>query len=986
MFKKSKISTGVLLALGSALAMPVYAQSSDRVEITGSRIRTLNADSPSPVQVLSAEDIAQSGAVNLQELLLKNPTLGTPAISRTNSNFSTSSAGVAVVDLRNLGTGRTLVLVNGRRHVAGVPGDTAVDLNTIPTDFIERVEILTGGASAAYGSDAVAGVVNIILKKNFNGLSVEFEKGQSAKSDDKRDVFSLTMGANGADGKSNIMAHIGYTKQGAVFSNKRAPTDDISTAFLTGDPADMFSFTEPFLSSYAPQGRFFVGSTSRTYDAQGNEVGWTTNGNATTPARGFNRQAQRTIAIPVERYLFATKGELAFTENHSAFLEASYAQSQTRTKLEPFPFDSLATHPSSGGQVPAEFLINGVMTPNPRIPASLLAQMTDTPITDTDGDGVADTGDGARDYFFSRRLSEVGNRGNNAERDTFRVITGAKGTLFGNWDYDAYIGYGATKESQVSSGQVNVLNFKYALEAVPDTDDVDGDGDTTEPICLSPDARAQGCVPINVFGFNSISPAALNYVQAPTLLSTFTSQKLAGTSFRGDLFKLPAGPLSIAGGVEWREEYARSEFDPLAQAGLNAGNAIPRTEGQFDVTDGYLEARIPLVKDAPFAKSIALSGAVRSGKYSTVGNTTSWTAALEWSPVSDIRIRATQALAVRAPNINELYSPPSQTFPSVTDPCVGVTATSTGQYDAACRANPGVAANIADLTKPDPLDIGRFSLTQADVQGVSGFDRGNPNLKQEEGNSTTVGIVFTPTSIPALRNFNFSIDYFKIKIDDAIVSTPRDFILQQCYGGDASFCQFVTRRPARQGPNSAGSLSFVDSAVTNSGGLFTEGFDITAGYADKLGPGRFNSRLAYTRVNKGYVIPLRGSDPDNFAGEVGAAKDKFELRLGYSLGAFGIQTTTTYIGKSALDDQLLLSFGAEPGSITVPAKTYVDFQVTYQYQKAQFFFGMDNAFDTKAPRFDTNGLITGGITGAGTASDVYDAIGQRYYAGLRFQF
>lgn len=451
MFKKSKVCTGVLLALGSALAMPVYAQSSERVEITGSRIRSLNADSPSPVQVLSAEDIATSGAVNLQELLLKNPTLGTPAISRTNSNFSTSSAGVAVVDLRNLGTGRTLVLVNGRRHVAGVPGDTAVDLNTIPTDFIERVEILTGGASAAYGSDAVAGVVNIILKKNFNGLTVEFEKGQSAKSDDKRDVFSLTMGANGADGKSSIMGHIGYTKQGAVFSNKRAPTDDISRAFLTGDPADMFIFDSPFFSSYAPQGRFFVGSTSRTYDANGNEVAWSTNGNATSPARGFNRQAQRTIAIPIERYLFATKGELGFSDNHSAFIEASYAQSNSRTKLEPFPFDSAATHPASGGQVPAEFLVNGVLTPNPRIPASLLAQMTDT------------DGDGARDYFFSRRLSEVGNRGNNADRDTFRVITGVKGTLFGNFDYDAYIGYGATKESQVSSGQVNVLNFKYAL-------------------------------------------------------------------------------------------------------------------------------------------------------------------------------------------------------------------------------------------------------------------------------------------------------------------------------------------------------------------------------------------------------------------------------------------------------------------------------------------------------------------------------------------
>ncbi|KPF48784.1 TonB-dependent receptor [beta proteobacterium AAP121] len=968
MFKKTRVCTGVLIALAGVTALPVAAQTtpSERIEVTGSRIRSLNADSPSPVQVLSAEDIQKSGAVTLQDLLLKNPTMGSPAISRTNSNFSTSSAGVAVVDLRNLGTSRTLVLVNGRRHVAGIPGETAVDLNTIPTDFIERVEILTGGASATYGSDAVAGVVNIILKKNFNGLAVDLSQGQSSKSDDKRTEFSLTMGANGADGKSNIMAHFGYTKQGAVFSNKRAPTDDISTAFLTGDPADMFNFTVPFLSSYAPQGRFFVGNTSRTYDTAGNEVAWSTNGSATAPARGFNRQASRTIAIPLERYVFSTKGELAVDDNHSAFMEATYAQTQTRTRLEPFPFDSAATHPASGGQVPAEFMVNGQMRANPLIPASLLAQMTDT------------DGDGARDFFFSRRLSEVGNRSSAADRDTFRVVAGAKGTIFGNWDYDAYMGYGATKESQVNAGQVNVLTFKSALESVPDLNDVDGDGDTTEAVCLDASARAQGCVPVNVFGFNSISPAALNYIQAPGLLSTFTSQRLAGATVRGDLFQLPAGPLSVAAGLEWREEYARSEFDPLQQAGLNAGNAIPRTEGQFDVTDGFIEARLPLLKDAPFAKSMVLSGAVRSGKYSTVGNTTSWTGAFEWSPVRDIRVRATQARAVRAPNINELYSPPSQTFPSVSDPCVGVTATSVGTKDSRCRAAPGVAANIAAN--------GAFTLSQADLQGTSGFDRGNPTLKQEQGNSTTFGLVITPASIPVLKNFSFSIDYFKIKVDDAIVSTPRDFILDQCYSGDASFCQFVTRRAAQQGPNSAGSLSFVDSAVTNSGGLFTEGFDFEVAFSDKIGPGRLNSKLNYTRVSKGYVIPLRGSAPDDFAGEVGAAKDKFTLGLGYSMGPWSIASTTTYIGKSALDDQLLASFGAPKGSITVPAKTYVDFQVNYTYRKATFYVGMDNAFDTKAPRFDTNALITGGTTGAGTAADVYDAIGSRYYAGVRLQF
>lgn len=964
MFKKTKVSRAVFVALGGVtalLAMPSTSFAEDRIEVTGSRIRSLNADSPSPVQVLTAEDIAQSGAVNLQDLLLKTPTLGVPSISRTNSNFATSSAGVSTIDLRNLGTSRTLVLLNGRRYVSGVPGDAAVDLNTIPTDFIERVEILTGGASALYGSDAVAGVVNIITKKNFKGLSIDASKGRSSKSDDQRDKVSLTLGTGSEDGRANIMAHLGWSKQGAVFSNKRAPVDDISNAFLNGNADDLFKFTAPFLSSYAPQGRVFLGDgSSVTFDANGNVIPWGGSG-----THGFNRQAQRTIAIPTERFMFATQGEVAISGDHSAYMEGTYAQTQTRTRLEPFPLDSSNIYPASGGQTPAEFLVGGVLRANPLIPAGILSRLTDT------------DGDGARDYFFSRRLSEVGDRGNAADRDTFRIVSGVKGFLpiAGNWDYDAFVGYGATKESQVSSGQVNVLNFRNALEAVSDVGDVNGNGITNEAVCRDANARAQGCVPINVFGFNSISPAALKYVTAPSLLTTFTSQKLMGGLVRGEPFSLPAGPVAVAAGFEWREEYARSEFDPLQQAGLNAGNAIPRTEGEFTVKELFAESRLPLLKNKPFAKSVTAGLALRAGDYSTVGRTNSWTSSLEWVPVSDLRLRATGAKATRAPNINELYSPPSQNFPQVTDPCLGVTATTPGTLGERCRAEPGVAANIAAN--------GSFTLTQADLQGTSGFDRGNPNLDEEVGKSWTLGAVFTPSYAP-LKNFTFTVDYFNIKIDDAIVQTPRDFILQQCYTADTSFCQFVTRRTAQQGANSAGSLSFVDTAVTNSGGLLTKGFDFSVGFADKIGPGRLNGLLTWTHLTEGYVIPLRGSAPDQFGGEVGAAKNKGALKLGYSWGAWGFNTQTTYVGASDIDDQLLASFGAAPGSVTVPSKTYFDFQVSYAYKKSKIYFGVDNAFNTRAPRFDTNGLIAGGTTGAGTAADVYDAIGRRYYVGVRF--
>lgn len=990
MFKRTKVNSGALVAMGAVLtasALPALAQTTtDRVEVTGSRILSVGADSPSPLQILTAEDIAKSGATNIQELLLKNPTLGTPGFSRTNSNFSTASAGVASVDLRNLGSDRTLLLVNGRRYVAGIPGSATVDLNTIPTDFIERVEILTGGSSATYGSDAVAGVVNIILKRNFEGIVFDVSVGESEKGDDKKRKASITLGSNSANGKGNVMAHFAYSSQGAVYSKDRAggELDSASTgALVTSDYRDLFKVTTPFFSSFSPQGRFLpnTGTTgSRTFDRAGNVIPFSTNGPAGdgVGATGFNRQEFRTLAIPTERFLFSGKGDYAYAEDHSVFIEGTYASTKTKTRLEPFPLDSVQIYPvlgASRGRAPAEALVNGVVVRNPVVPDGIYNLLRDT-----DGDGL-------KDYAFTRRLSEVGSRGNTADRGTFRVATGLKGSFLKTWDYEVFASYGSTTESQVSSGQVNVLNFRNALNSIPDANDVNGNGNRTEAICADANSRAQGCLPLNLFGFNSISPGALAYVTAPGLLATFTSQKNLAASVSGEAFSLPAGPLSVAAGVEYREEFSRSEFDPLQQAGLNAGNAIPRTEGKFDVKEIFFEARIPLLKNLPFAKLLSATAAVRSGDYSTVGSVTSWNGGVEWAPISDIKFRATQAVSTRAPNIGELYSPASQTFPTgLSDPCSGVTATSSTPASANCRADAGVAANIAAN--------GKFTLTQPDNQGISGFDTGNPNLRQEKGTSTTFGLVVTPSSIPMLKNTSFTLDYFRIKVDDAIQAPPRQFILDQCYSGDPFFCQFITRRQATAGVNSAGSLSFINAVQRNSGGLFTEGIDLTASYADKVGPGRLNTRLSWTHLMKGYRVPSPGAERDPFAGEVGAAKDKAALTLGYSFGPFGINTVTTYIAKSALDNTFLAGFGTNPadendttslppGSVTVPAKFYTDLQLSYTHGKARFYFGVDNVFDTKAPLIPSG--IPGNITGSTTASDVYDAIGRRFYFGVRLE-
>lgn len=967
MFKKNKVSAGVryAVAIGAAsLLMSINAlgqekeEAVEKITVTGSRIKSPELSSASPLQIYNASDIDAAGIVNIQELLLENPTFGTPAISRTNSNFSTASAGAATVDLRNLNTSRTLVLVNGRRSVAGVPGSSAVDLNTIPAQFIERVEILTGGASSVYGSDAVAGVVNLVLKDNFEGILLEAQYGESSEGDNTQEQISLTTGSTTASGKGTMMFHLSFSEQGGVYSRDRDRSDtDIFSEFrFSNDPADAFVPREPFFSSFPPQGRFDAGGTRYTFNSN-NELqeGFSTNGDGTIGPDGFNRNAYRSIAIPTERYLFASKGTYELSENHSLFYEGTYASTNTVTELEPFPFSSSDIY--ADGVVPLQFFgkdanNNDLILTNPFVPDAILANAT------VNSDGLKELD------FFAKRLLDIDNRGATAERDTFRFVTGIEGVVFNDYYYELFYVYGKTKEAQVSTGLVNVQNFRYALEAVTDSLDFDGDGLTDDAVCLDATARSFGCVPIDIYGFNSIDEDARAYVSAPSLLNTAITQEIIGGNISGDLFDLPAGPLGIAAGFEYREETSSSQFDALQQAGLNGGNAIPATFGDFDVMEFYAEARVPIIDN------VTIRGAFRASDYSTVGSTNSWNVGFEWEILDTLRLRVIEAQSTRAPNINELFAPPRQTFPAgLNDPCVA-------NASPRCLADPGVAANI-DAN-------GTFTLTQADIQGISGFTRGNPDAFQEKGRSTTVGLVWSPEG--SLEGLGITVDYFNIEIEDAIVATPRQFILDQCYGGgDEQFCDFVTRRPAAVGSNNAGSLEFIDSAVSNSGGVGTEGVDLTANYTLPVGRGELSTRLAYTYVIDGFSIPLPGADKDNFAGEIGASEHRANLNFGYVVGDFSTNVGITYIGAADEDDQFLAAFGLEPGEINVGAETLVSAQVSYQIEdNISVFVGANNLFDNDPPPI-ISGLASG-TTGVETDGGTYDPIGRRFYAGIRATF
>lgn len=995
-----KISTQLRLSAGSLAvglalaATPSFAQDDAgateeegrAIIVTGSRIASPTVASAAPLQIVDDVAIDDAGVTNIQELLLENPVFGTPALSRTNSAFLTSGTGVATIDLRDLGSDRTLVLVNGRRVVGSLAGSAIVDLNVIPTQFIQQVDILTGGASSLYGSDAMAGVVNFIYKKNFEGVEFGGQYGVTEDGDDARYQFNATIGTNVADGDGNIMVHFGYSNEEGLLSRQRPNTqvDDFDLFRFTGDPADFGTPSEPFFSSFPPQGRFITPSKTFTYDPNGQlQNCFTTNGatcNATigsgTGPNGFNRQNFRTLAVPVERFLFAAAGEYAVADDINFFFEGTFNKTSSSRIIEPFPLESGGSNgifPSGGGFNVENYLPGtNTIVANPFVPAEILAAATDT------------NGDGLRNIGFVRRLSEFGNRTGSTERDFYRFVVGFDGSLLDDrFRWDVSYNFGQVTENQVSNGQVNVVNFRDALAVMTETADENGNGINGEAICIDVDARANGCAPANIFGAGSLSQAAVNYIAAQGTFQTKIKQQVVQGNISGSLFELPAGPVGIAAGFEYRKEQSSSDNDALTNAGLNAGNVLPDTRGAFDVAEGFVEVRVPILADTPGFQLLEVGGSYRYADYSTVGGISSYSATGTWQPIDDIRIRGTWSRAVRAPNIGELFSGLSQTFPSgLTDPCTGIGAAGGGAIGDNCRADPGVAANIAAN--------GVFTLNQADIQGISGFNGGNPDLFEETANSWTVGAVIQPKSLGGVFDrLTLTADYYNIEIKDVIGGFPRQFSLDQCYGqGNQTFCDLITRRPTATAVNSAGSIDLINALQVNASVLETSGVDVTARWYTPLGlmeGDRLSFRVAYTHIVDYDFFALPDADADPSDGEIGTAKDRFTSNLSYQTDKFRVGFTGTFIGKSSEDDQFCAAFDLDPRCITVPAKFYLDMNATFNVtEEAEFYFGIDNLLDTDAPNILSG--TTFNVTGSDTAADVYDVFGRRFFTGVRLRF
>ncbi|MDB6010642.1 MAG: TonB-dependent receptor [Gammaproteobacteria bacterium] len=944
------------------------------VIVTGSRIARPELESITPITIVGAPEIQASGYLNVADVLRNLPQVGISAISGSNSNFSTSGGGINSINLRNLGDNRTLVLVNGRRMVSGYTAGAlnVVDINMIPTDFIERVDVITGGASAIYGSEAIAGVVNFVLKDHFEGVRIRGQGGAATEGGEDTRLGSLTAGSSFAEDRGSAMINFAYDKDSGLRSAQRA----ISTTDT--------SITRPGIigafSSFNPQGNFTLADSNGNVD----DGLYTFNkSGAVVPyanSLGYNRDAVRRITVPTDRTLISGLLNYKFAEKQQLYTEFTYGQTHTLTEIEPFaigigPDPGVVDNVYGGSGI-------GIPVTNAYIPAGLQAIIAadNADPTVTGGCSTGTTADCITYLGARKRLVDVAIRSSEARRQTARVVGGVKGDIFSTpWTYDVYYNYGRTTDNQQSTGQVNVLNLRYALDSVADPV-------TGKVVCRDVVAQAQGCVPINIFGLHSITPAAATYINALENREAVIQEQVYSAVAQGPLFKLPAGDIIAVIGAEHRTEQSSEVWDALTNAGLNGGNALPNTFGSYTVKDVFAEAAVPLVSNKPGVKELSIESAVRSSDYNTVGRVTTWNLRLTYAPTSDVRFRGAYSRATRAPNLSELYQGAAQNFPTgVNDPCDGITAASSGAIAAACKAIPAIANAI---NSP-----GGFKYGFLDYQSITGFNSGNPHLQPETAKTYTAGLVFTPS---ALRNFTATVDYYNIKIDNAVGAIDIPTLLNQCLlTGSPTYCTSVFRDP------NSGKLTRIDQLSINTATLLTAGVDIGANYRMELPPYLGDSlgfALNWNWLQELNVINQQGAPTIHYKGQIAEAPGGVELPGGpanratlqaqYNWRGLSVGWTIRYQGP--MKDQVDLT-QVSPQQLpfnSVPEFTYHDLQLGYSFVesklKTKLYGGIRNLFDKKPPFLPT-GMQTQ-ITGTETAPSSYDAIGRQWFAGIEAEF
>jgi len=860
-FASRLLRTTVMTGAFAAVAMPALAQDDgddDVVIVTGSRLNQANLSSSSPVFQVDADELDTRGATRVEDLINILP----QSLPAQVSSLANGATGTSTVDLRGLGAQRTLVLLDGRRLPYGIGLGTGVaaNLDFVPAQLIERTDIVTGGASAVYGSDAVAGVVNFILKKDFEGLEIDgqvgfFQDGNNGefanalldafnqpapggRTDGRGINISAAFGANTADGRGNVTAFLQYQDQNEI---RQADRDYSACAFgrSATNPNAINGVTcagSSTFRSIGPGNRRDTGMVDADGDAitvangifvdpDGSLVPFTG-----SPDQLFNFAPDNFIQRNNERFNIAAFGRYEITDNVEAFLDLGFVENRTDSQIAfsgtffrnfeincDNPFFDGATNPNTGLPLATDFF---GCTP---------AQIADG--EDVGFGGFAGTGPGYRNVTGDPRSSFIGIR-------TFRTVGGLRGTLADRWNWDVSGQFARSVLNSVSTGDLNFQRLQDAFFAV---DSPDG------PVCRGGQA---GCTPINFFTNPTgelISPEQAQFIQGTGLVNSTTNQAVLGGNIGGDLgFTVPWANTGIQAlvGLEYREDELDRQPDELSRIpggfGLTGvgGGTLP-VAGSVEVFEVYGETQIPLVEGRPFFEELSITGAVRYSDYTTDGNgvensfdATTFAAGLAWAPTSDLRFRGQFQRAIRAPSVFDLFTGQNTGLFNGNEPCGPGTA-----FTAAQCANTGLPGSLVGIVADNPA---------GQLNAVTG---GNPFLTPEVADTYTFGVVAQPSFI---EGFSLSVDYYDISIDEAIGTIPPQTSLLECVtSGNPLFCDNVVRDVdgslfSSPIPPAGSPFQFagVQATNVNVANISTRGLDVSARYEldlDAVGAGNSGS-------------------------------------------------------------------------------------------------------------------------------------------------
>jgi iron complex outermembrane receptor protein len=966
----------------------------EEVVVTGSRIKSTNLVSISPVTTVTATDIQVTGLTRVEDILNNLPQI----FAGQGANLSNGADGTATVDLHDLGSQRTLVLVNGRRLGPGnSAGGNASDINQIPAQLIERVEVLTGGASATYGADAVSGVVNFIMNTHFEGVKIDanyglYEHGNhdsylagivDAKGDGPLDSrvdsgfnkdLAVLLGSNFADGKGNATGYITYTSQAAVLQRPF----DYSACTLGGTKTSTGGTTVSCGGSHTDAGGTFYGyganSSTLFYDTVDPKTGQF---RPVVPADEYNYGALNYYTRPNERWTAGTFINYDVNEHVNVYSELMFMKNNSVAQLAPGGDFGTANPTINCG--PAGVGLPG----NPLLTAQELSVICSPANIAGQNPGVP--ANSVAISYLLRRNIEGGGRQALFTNESYRSVIGVKGDFADAWKYDVSAQYSSVTTIIDNLNYFSTASMVKALDVVT--------GPNGKPTCVSViNGTDPACVPWNVWVPGAVTPAALAYLNIPNGGTGNVKEYVGHADVSGDLGKygvqLPTAKsgMQLNVGTEWREDESDTEPDYASQQGLASGGSgpIPPISGQIRAAEAFTEFNLPLVDGLPGADQIATSGGYRYSSYSLGFKTNTFKIGLEWAPVSDIRFRGGFNRAVRVPNVSELYTIQSVGPGGTIDPCWGPTPLLTEAQCARTGVSPG---NYGNMTVN--------SASQINTQ--SG---GNPNLTPEKANTTSFGFVFQPSFLPG---FTGSIDYYDIKITNAIISstgTATAIITDCALTGAASACGLIHRAAGAHDSLWLSSSGFVATPSANVGVVSTRDVDLKTHYnLDLNAMGKLGFDVQGTYVIDNITTPIPGAPSYNCAGLWGPTcgnplpKWRHVFTSDWATPWAGLDLTMRwrYFGSTKVETgsgspDLFYPTTDYPGYNRISNYSYIDLSAAMAVGGGvSVRVGVNNVLD-KDPPIVLSGNCAAGPCNGNTFSQTYDVLGRYIYMHATVKF